>query len=129
VRRARGFLTIVGLAVAGAIVGVVGAFVQAITLPVGSVDTPVGAVAAVAMTTIAVRTGATLLHHRAGAIAVAVGWAVTVLWTSTFPTNEGDIIIGATTSALVYVYGGVLLASFAIVFPVRTSRTGFEARP
>jgi hypothetical protein len=129
VRRARGFLTIVGLAVAGATVGVVGAFAQAITLPVGSVDAPAGAVAAVAMTTIAVRTGATLLHHRAGAIAVAVGWAVTVLWMSMFPTNEGDIIIGATTSALMYVYGGVLLASFAIVFPVRASRAGFEARP
>jgi Family of unknown function (DUF6113) len=129
VRRARGLLTVVGLAAAGAIVGLVGAFVQAISVPVGSVDVPVGAIAAVTMTTIAVRAGATLLHHRAGAVAVAVGWAVTVLWMSTFPTNEGDIIIATTTSALVYLYGGVLLASFAIAFPVRATRSGFEANP
>jgi hypothetical protein len=128
VQRARGLLVIAGLAAAGAVVGVVGAFVQAITLTIGEVRLPVGAVVAVTMTTIAVRAGALLVHQRAGAIAVAVGWVVTVLWMSVFPTSEGDVILATTTSALVYVYGGVLLASLAAVFPLRTVRPGSEAR-
>jgi Family of unknown function (DUF6113) len=117
-----------GLAAAGAIVGVVGAFVQAITLSIGGVRLPLGAVVAVVMAAVAVRAGAVLVHQRAGAVAVAVGWVVTVLWMSVFPTSEGDVILAATTSALVYVYGGVLLAAFAAVLPLRAAPSGSEAR-
>ena len=127
-RRAHGLLGLAGLAAAGAIVGVVGAFVQAIPLSIGGVRLPVGALVAVAMTTVAVHAGAMLARQRAGAIAVALGWVVTVLWMSVFPTSEGDVILAATTSALVYVYGGVLLAAFAVVLPVRLARSGSEAR-
>lgn len=118
-----------GLAAAGAVIGVVGAFVQAITSTLAGVDVPIGALAAVTMTALAVRAGAALVHRRAGAVAVAVGWVATVLWMSLFPSNEGDVIIGATTSALIYVYGGVLVAVFATVFPVRAATSNSQARP
>jgi Family of unknown function (DUF6113) len=128
VQRARGLLVVAGLAASGAVVGIVGAFVQAISLSIGGVRMPIGAVVAVTMTTVAVRAGARLVHQRAGAIAVAAGWVVTVLWMSVFPTSEGDIILASSTSALMYVYGGVLLAAFAAAFPVRPAASGSEAR-
>lgn len=118
-----------GLAAMGAVVGIVGAFVQAISLSLGDVRLPIGAVVAVAVIAVAARAGAVLARSRAGAIAVAIGWALPVLWMSAFPTSEGDVILASTTSALLYVYGGVLLISFAAVLPVRPLRSADEARP
>jgi hypothetical protein len=129
VRRARGLLVVLGLAAVGVLAGLVGAFVQAISLSFGDVRLPIGAVVAVALITVVARTSAVLVGSRAGAIAVAVGWALPVLWMSAFPTSEGDVILASTTSALIYVYGGVLLAAFAAVLPVRALRSGDEARP
>jgi Family of unknown function (DUF6113) len=122
-RRVRGLLGIAGLVAAGAIVGIVGAFVQAITLSIGGLRLPVGAVVAVVMVTAAVRSAAVFARGRAGAVAVAAGWAATVLWMTLFPTDEGDVIIAATTSGAVYVYGGVLLAAFAVVLPASSLRS------
>jgi hypothetical protein len=120
---------VLGLAAMGAVVGIVGAFVQAITLSLGDVRLPIGAVVAVAVIAVAARAGAVLAHSRAGAIAVAIGWALPVLWMSAFPTSEGDVILASTTSALIFVYGGVLAATFAVVLPVRPLRSADEARP
>jgi hypothetical protein len=120
---------VLGLAAMGAVAGIVGAFVQAISLSFGDVRLPVGAVVAVAVIAVAARSGAVLAHSRAGAIAVAIGWALPVLWMSAFPTSEGDVILASTTSALLYVYGGALLISFAVALPVRPLRSADEARP
>jgi hypothetical protein len=128
VRRAHGLLVVLGLAAIGAVVGIVGAFVQAIYLSLGDVRLPIGAVVAVAVIAVAARAGAVFTHSRAGAIAVAIGWALPVLWMSAFPTSEGDVILASTTSALIFVYGGVLAATFAVVLPVRPLRSADEAR-
>ncbi|MET7514332.1 DUF6113 family protein [Streptomyces sp. NPDC005480] len=91
-----------GLLVLGALVGVAGSLVQGGLFPGGLLLALLGAAGAFLG-------GARLTGTRGGAVAPAVGWAVTViLLTSTRP--EGDFLFGAGTGSYLFLLGGMAVA-------------------
>lgn len=109
-----------GLAV-GALIGITGAFVQSqrtlLEVPWGSWSVPWGVPVVWVALVAAVRGGAWAMRSRWGAWAVMGGWlAMTVLLSAESPS--GDVALSGGGRQLVYLIGGVILASAAATLPV-----------
>jgi len=115
---------VAGALAVGVVVGVVGAFVQAQRALVGPVSVPWGLVLTWLVLLVLVRGAAWAAGSRWGSWALVVGWlAATVALTAESPS--GDIAISGGTRQLVYLLGGVVLASAAATLPLpRRSRAG-----
>ncbi len=115
---------VAGALAVGVVVGVVGAFVQAQRALVGPVSVPWGLALTWLVLLVLVRGAAWAAGSRWGSWALVVGWlAATVALTAESPS--GDIAISGGTRQLVYLLGGVVLASAAATLPLpRRSRAG-----
>ncbi|MCF3136532.1 DUF6113 family protein [Streptomyces olivochromogenes] len=92
----------VGLFVLGAVVGLAGSLVQAGWFPGGLLLALVGAAGLFLG-------GARAVGGRAGAVAPAVGWVITVIGLST-GRPEGDFLFGAGGGSYLFLLGGMALA-------------------
>ncbi|MET8449579.1 DUF6113 family protein [Streptomyces sp. NPDC005209] len=92
----------VGLFVLGAVVGLAGSLVQAGWFPGGLLLALAGAAGLFLG-------GARAVGGRAGAVAPAVGWVITVIGLST-GRPEGDFLFGAGGGSYLFLLGGMALA-------------------
>ncbi|MGW7386729.1 DUF6113 family protein [Streptomyces sp. NPDC054794] len=92
----------VGLFVLGAVVGLAGSLVQAGWFPGGLLLALAGAAGLFLG-------GARAVGGRAGAVAPAVGWVITVIGLST-GRPEGDFLFGAGGGSYLFLLGGMVLA-------------------
>jgi len=123
---ARGWrwLGVLGGVAVGAVIGVTGAFVQSqrtlLEAPWGSWSVPWGVPVVWIALVAAVRGGAWAVRSRWGAWAVMAGWlGMTVLLSADSPS--GDVALSGGGRQLVYLIGGVILASAAATLPVPRS--------
>ena len=105
----------------GLVIGVAGAFVQAqrvlVEAPWGPVSIPWGVPVVWLALLVAIRGGTWAIGTRWGGWAVLAGWlAVTVLLSAESPS--GDVALSGGTRQLVYLLGGVVLASAAASLPL-----------
>lgn len=120
-------VAVLALLVGGLALGVVGAFVQADRLVVGSIALPWGTAIVLVALVVCVRGGAWWVMTRWGGAAVAVGWLVaTVALATTSPS--GDLAISAGGRQMVYLFGGVVLATAAVTVPLVERRPTAEVR-
>ena len=115
------WLGTLGALVVGVVIGLTGAFVQSqrvlLEAPWGSVTFPWGVPVVWISLVVAVRGGAWAVGSRWGAWAVLVGWlAATVLLSAESPS--GDVAVSGGGRQLVYLIGGVILASAAASLPL-----------
>ncbi len=120
--RGAGFwLLVVALLLVGLVLGLAGAFVQAqraiVDLPWGLMPIPWGVGVVWIALVSGVRGGAWLVRSRWGAWAVAVGWLAATVLLST-KTPSGDIALSGGGRQLIYLIGGVILASAAANLPL-----------
>ena len=121
-----------GALVAGLLIGCAGSFVQETVLRVGGAAVPVGLVAALAVTVAGVAGAGRGVGSRTGAAVALAGWLVAAIAVS-LPRPEGDLVVAADATGLVWLYGGALLGG-ACTFPpyaagrmTRSSRAGAQA--
>jgi hypothetical protein len=126
----------VGAIVVGAAIGLTGAFVQSqrvmLEAPWGAVTIPWGVPVVWIALVAAVRGGAWAVGSRWGAWAVMGGWlATTILLSAESPS--GDVAVSGGGRQLVYLLGGVVLASAAASLPLprtdATEKTGPDTEP
>lgn len=109
------------LLVFGALIGLVGAFVQAqrvlVDLPWGATSIPWGVPIVWLALIAAIRAGTWAIATRWGGWLVLAGWLiVTVAMSAESPS--GDVALSGGTRQLVYLLGGVVLASAAATLPL-----------
>jgi hypothetical protein len=102
-------LTLLGVAV-----GLAGSFVQQHTATAAGVSWPVGALAALCGCAGAFFGGAALTCTAAGAALPAVGWFAAVL-VLTYGGTGGTVVLPNSVAAMLYLFGGVLLAGVAMM--------------
>lgn len=115
----------------GAVIGVAGAFVQAQRLlvesPWGMVSIPWGVPVVWIALLAAIRGGTWAVETRWGGWAVLGGWlVVTVLLSADSPS--GDVALSGGTRQVVYLLGGVVLASAAASLPLPVGHRRHGAR-
>lgn len=109
-----------GLFVLGAVVGVAGGLLQAAWFPGGLLLALLGAAGLFLG-------GARATGGRAGAVAPAVGWMISVvLLTSTRP--EGDFLFGAGVGSYLFLLGGMAVAVMCATLGWGRQPTGPDAR-
>ncbi|WP_328506177.1 DUF6113 family protein [Streptomyces sp. NBC_00391] len=109
-----------GLFVLGAVVGVAGGLLQAAWFPGGLLLALLGAAGLFLG-------GARATGGRAGAVAPAVGWMISVvLLTSTRP--EGDFLFGAGAGSYLFLLGGMAVAVMCATLGRGRQPTGHDAR-
>ncbi|UUU24742.1 DUF6113 family protein [Streptomyces sp. DSM 40750] len=109
-----------GLFVLGAVVGVAGGLLQAAWFPGGLLLALLGAAGLF-------QGGARATGGRAGAVAPAVGWMISVvLLTSTRP--EGDFLFGAGVGSYLFLLGGMAVAVICATLGWGRQPTGPDAR-
>jgi len=115
----------VGLAVAGLLIGLLGGFVQAdrwvVGVPWGILAVPWGAVVVLITLVMCVRGACWLMLSRWGGGILFAGWVLATLAMAT-QTPSGDLAISAGARQWVYVLAGVVLGSAATTFPVLIPR-------
>ncbi len=111
VARRVAFAVLAGLI--GLIVGLAGAIVHRHAVRPADILVPWGLVLALA-TMFAVTVAAGRLAQGVGAIGVAVGWAVSLLWLQ-LPRPEGDYLFASDFLGNAYVFGGMLTLIVAVV--------------
>lgn len=119
------------LLVGGAVLGLVGAFVQAqrvlVDLPWGTASIPWGVPVVWIALLAAIRGGTWAIGTRWGGWMVLAGWlVVTVAMSAESPS--GDVALSGGTRQMVYLIGGVILASAAASLPL-PARRRVEASP
>ncbi len=119
------WLMVALLLVLGLVLGLAGAFVQAqralIDAPWGIVTIPWGVPAVWIALLAAIRGASWALRSRWGGWAVLVGWLIATVALSA-ETPSGDVALSGGSRQLVYLLGGVILASAAASLPVPRSR-------
>lgn len=113
-----GVPTALVLAFGGVVLGAFGGFLQAWTIPVGDFRLPIGLLLTLACLIACIRAVIHAFATRKAGVAFFIGWAVVSVILA-LPTSEGDIVIGRTTLAVVYLFGGVVLGSAAANIPAR----------
>lgn len=109
-----------GLFVMGAVVGVAGGLLQAAWFPGGLLLALLGAAGLFLG-------GARAMGGRAGAVAPAAGWMISViLLTSTRP--EGDFLFGAEAGSYLFLLGGMAVAVMCATLGWGRQPTGPDAR-
>ncbi|MEE1759497.1 MULTISPECIES: DUF6113 family protein [unclassified Streptomyces] len=109
-----------GLLVLGAVVGVAGGLLQAAWFPGGLLLALLGAAGLFLG-------GARATSGRAGAVAPAAGWMISVvLLTSTRP--EGDFLFGAGAGSYLFLLGGMAVAVMCATLGRGRQPTGSDAR-
>ncbi|MGW0840747.1 DUF6113 family protein [Streptomyces sp. NPDC002787] len=109
-----------GLFVLGAVVGAAGGLLQAAWFPAGLLLALAGA-------TGLFLGGARAMGGRAGAVAPAAGWMISViLLTSTRP--EGDFLFGAGAGSYLFLLGGMAVAVMCATLGRGRQPTGSDAR-
>lgn len=106
------------LVVGGLVFGVLGAFLQAVTITLGSVTIPVGLVVVLAALLAFLRALVHTFDRRLAAVWFFAGWAIASV-ASAIPWPGGDIVLGDSTTAKIYLFGGAILASAAANLPAR----------
>ncbi len=110
--------TAVAILLAGALFGFFGGFLQAYFVSVAGFEVPVGLILALATLVAGLRALVHMFDSRLAAIPFLVGWAVTSVALA-LPGPGGDIVIGANTKAVVYLFGGVVLGTACANVPAR----------
>jgi hypothetical protein len=109
-----------GLFLLGAVIGVAGGLLQAAWFPGGLLLALAGAAGLF-------RGGARATGGRAGAVAPAAGWMISVvLLTSTRP--EGDFLFGAEVGSYLFLLGGMAVAVMCATLGRGRQPTGPDAR-
>jgi uncharacterized membrane protein len=107
-------VAVAGLAgLVGVIVGLAGAIVHRHAVRPADILLPWGLVLTL-VTMFAVTVAAGRLAQGVGAIGVAVGWAVSLLWLQ-LPRPEGDYLFASDFLGNAYVFGGMLTIILAVV--------------
>ncbi|MEV1069160.1 DUF6113 family protein [Streptomyces sp. NPDC050263] len=110
----------VGLLLLGAVTGVAGALVQAAWFPGGLLLALVGAAGLFIG-------GARALDSRAGAVAPAAGWMISVIL-STAGRPEGDFLFGAGGGSYLFLLGGMALAVICATIGLGRQPVGDDVR-
>ena len=101
-----------GLFLLGAVVAVSGTAVSLLTVRLAGVSWPIGLIFVLVVTGLCFRLGGQLLG-RTGAFAAVAGWVLAIaglLW----PRPEGDVLIPASWSGIVFLGGGVAVATWTL---------------
>ena len=113
-----GVWTGLALLFSGAVLGLLGGFLQAVRVTVGDVALPIGVVVVLVTLLTCIRAVIHAFDTRRAGILILVGWAaVTVLLALPWP--GGDVVLAQEPVALVYLFGGVVLATAAANLPAR----------
>ncbi|MGW1781481.1 DUF6113 family protein [Streptomyces sp. NPDC002143] len=113
-------VTYVGLLLLGAVTGLAGALVQAGWFPGGLLLALVGAAGLFIG-------GARALDTRAGAVAPAAGWMISVIL-STAGRPEGDFLFGAGGGSYLFLLGGMALAVICATIGLGRQPVGDDVR-
>ncbi|MDP1878601.1 MAG: DUF6113 family protein [Actinomycetota bacterium] len=112
---------VLGLGVAGVVIGVLGAFVQAhralVELPWGTLTVPWGLALVWIALLAGIRGGAWAIGSRWGAWAVLGGWLVATVALSA-ESPSGDLALSGGGRQLAYLLGGVIMGSAAATLRV-----------
>lgn len=121
-----GFASVSVLLLTGGAIGLFGGFLQALTVQVAGLALPVGAVLVIGTLVASIRAAVHLFDRRLAGVLLLVGWVVvSVLLSVEWP--GGDVVISRSAAALVYLFGGVVLASAAANLPARLRPPPVEA--
>lgn len=106
------------LVLTGAVIGLVGGFLQAVTVTVAGIALPVGVVVVVLALIATIRAVIHVFDRRWAGVWVFLGWVV-VSALLAYQWPGGDVVIAREPTAMVYLFGGALLASAAANLPAR----------
>lgn len=110
------WVTLLGVLLGGAALGLVGGFLQAVEVTIGSISVPFWMVIVLAAMLTTARAITINYGSRKPAIAWFVGWLAVTLLLST-PLPSGDQVISAGVVQMVYVFGGAVLGAMFVSLP------------
>jgi hypothetical protein len=110
------FLSMVGILIGGAALGLVGAFLQAVEVSVGPLTIPFWTVIVLAAMLSTARAITINYGSRKPAIAWFVGWISVTLLLS-MPLPSGDQVVSDGIAQMIYVFGGAVLGAAFVSLP------------